>query len=166
VVLSTPTLLAILARISKSFRILCAYSNIQCPGSHSTNHIALGGIRPNSFPNISCVMTFRSRISKMKRLVSVSVSELSESKSDNESQRQTASCHLIPPVRWVCRQENYDTPPECASVGCVLSRFNTRRISEIRRGNEEIRNEGRPGRLYRHETDAVIRPILQENPNA
>jgi hypothetical protein len=38
-------------------------------------------------------------------------------------------------------------------------------ISEIRRGNEELRNEGRPGRPYRHETNAAIQSILQEDPN-
>jgi hypothetical protein len=38
-------------------------------------------------------------------------------------------------------------------------------ISEVRRGNEELRNEGRPKRSDRHETDAAIRSILQEDPN-
>jgi hypothetical protein len=39
-------------------------------------------------------------------------------------------------------------------------------ISEVCRGNEELRNEGRPERPYRHETDVTIRSILQEKPNA
>jgi hypothetical protein len=39
-------------------------SDIGCPGSDSTNHIALGGIRPNSFLNITCVMIVRFRFSK------------------------------------------------------------------------------------------------------
>jgi nucleoside-diphosphate-sugar epimerase len=39
-------------------------------------------------------------------------------------------------------------------------------IQEVRRGNEELRNEGRPGRPPRHEVDASIRSILQDNPNA
>jgi hypothetical protein len=38
-------------------------------------------------------------------------------------------------------------------------------INEIRRDNEEVRNEGHPGRPYPHETDAVTRSILQEDPN-
>jgi hypothetical protein len=38
--------------------------------------------------------------------------------------------------------------------------------STNRRGSEELRNEGHPGRPYRHETGAVIRSILQENSNA
>jgi hypothetical protein len=37
--------------------------------------------------------------------------------------------------------------------------------AEIRHGNEELRNDGRPGRPYRYETDAVIRSILQDGPN-
>jgi transposase len=39
-------------------------------------------------------------------------------------------------------------------------------ITEVRRGNEELRNEGRPGRPCRHEIDAVIRSILRDEPNA
>jgi hypothetical protein len=39
-------------------------------------------------------------------------------------------------------------------------------ISEIRRWNEGLRNKRRSGRPYWHETDAVIRPILQEPPSA
>jgi hypothetical protein len=38
-------------------------------------------------------------------------------------------------------------------------------INEVRRGNEELRNEGHLERPYRYETDAVIRSILQEDPN-
>jgi DNA-binding NarL/FixJ family response regulator len=41
-----------------------------------------------------------------------------------------------------------------------------RSIKEVRRGNEELRNEGRPGQPCRHETDVVIRSILQDEPNA
>jgi predicted transcriptional regulator len=40
-----------------------------------------------------------------------------------------------------------------------------RSINEIHRGSEELRNEGRPGRPYQNETDA-IQSILQEDPNA
>jgi histone-lysine N-methyltransferase SETMAR len=47
---------------------------------------------------------------------------------------------------------------------CRASVF--RWINEVRRGNEELRNEGRPGRPYRYETDAAIRSILREDPNA
>jgi hypothetical protein len=39
-------------------------------------------------------------------------------------------------------------------------------ISEVRRGNEELRNEGRLGRRCRHETDVAIRQIRQQGPNA
>jgi transposase len=42
----------------------------------------------------------------------------------------------------------------------------SRWISKVRRGNEELRNEGCFGTPYRHETDAVIRSVLQEDPNA
>jgi hypothetical protein len=53
----------------------------------------------------------------------------------------------------------------CGSVPCCrVSVF--RWISECRRGNEEFRNEGRPRRPFRHETDAAIPSILQEDPNA
>jgi hypothetical protein len=45
---------------------------------------------------------------------------------------------------------------------CRASVF--RWISEVRRGNEELRNEGCPGKLYRYESDAAIRPIRQEDP--
>jgi hypothetical protein len=38
-------------------------------------------------------------------------------------------------------------------------------IIEVRRGNEELRYEGRPERSYQHETDAAIRSILQKGPN-
>jgi hypothetical protein len=39
-------------------------------------------------------------------------------------------------------------------------------IQEVRRGNEELWNEGRPGRPSRYEIDASIRLILEDNPNA
>jgi hypothetical protein len=39
-------------------------------------------------------------------------------------------------------------------------------MNEIRRGNEELGNEGRPGRPYRYETDTVRRSILRDDPNA
>jgi DNA-binding CsgD family transcriptional regulator len=45
----------------------------------------------------------------------------------------------------------------CASV--------FRSIQETRRGNEELRNEGRPGRPCRREVDAAIRSILQDEPS-
>jgi hypothetical protein len=47
---------------------------------------------------------------------------------------------------------------------CRASVF--RWISEVRRCNGELPNEGRPGRPYRRETDAAIRSIRQEDPNA
>jgi hypothetical protein len=37
--------------------------------------------------------------------------------------------------------------------------------NEVRRDNEELRNEGHPGRPYRYDTDAVIRSILQDDLN-
>jgi transposase len=39
-------------------------------------------------------------------------------------------------------------------------------INEVRRGNEELRNEGKPGTPCRQETDAAIRSILRDKPNA
>jgi hypothetical protein len=39
-------------------------------------------------------------------------------------------------------------------------------MNEICRGNEEFGNEGRPGRPYRRETDAALRSILRDDPNA
>jgi hypothetical protein len=39
-------------------------------------------------------------------------------------------------------------------------------MNKIRRGNEELRNEGRFGRPYRSETDASLRSILRDDPNA
>jgi hypothetical protein len=51
-----------------------------------------------------------------------------------------------------------------SAADCRASIF--RWIDEVRRGNEELRNEGPPGTPYRYETDAVIRSILQEDPNA
>jgi hypothetical protein len=39
-------------------------------------------------------------------------------------------------------------------------------INEVRHGNKKLRNERRPGRPYRHETDAAIRSIRHEDPNA
>jgi hypothetical protein len=47
---------------------------------------------------------------------------------------------------------------------CRASVF--RRMNEIRRGNEELRSEGRPGRPYRCETDAALGSILRDDPNA
>jgi hypothetical protein len=38
-------------------------------------------------------------------------------------------------------------------------------MNEIHRGNEELRNEGRPGRPDRYETDAALRSILRDGPN-
>jgi hypothetical protein len=57
-------------------------------------------------------------------------------------------------------------PPECIRFRCVVSCARSRWINEVRNGNEEFRNEGRPGRPYRYETGAAIRSILQEDPNA
>jgi hypothetical protein len=47
---------------------------------------------------------------------------------------------------------------------CRASVF--RWMNEIRRGNERFRNEGRLGRPYRYETDAALRSILRDDPNA
>jgi transposase len=47
---------------------------------------------------------------------------------------------------------------------CRASMF--RWIQEIGRGSEELRNEGRPGRPCRHEADAAIGSILQDEPSA
>jgi hypothetical protein len=47
---------------------------------------------------------------------------------------------------------------------CCTSVF--RWISEIRRGNEELQNGGRSEKPDRHETNAAIRPMPQEDPNA
>jgi hypothetical protein len=38
-------------------------------------------------------------------------------------------------------------------------------IQEVRRSNEELRNEGRPGSGCRHEVDATIRSIPQDEPS-
>jgi hypothetical protein len=51
-----------------------------------------------------------------------------------------------------------------SAVYCGPSVFSW--VSEIRRGNEELRNEGRPGRAYQHEINAVISPIRHEDPSA
>jgi transposase len=47
---------------------------------------------------------------------------------------------------------------------CPASVF--RWMNEIRRGNEELRNERRPGKPYRYKTDAALRSILRDDPNA
>jgi hypothetical protein len=47
---------------------------------------------------------------------------------------------------------------------CRVSAF--RWISEVRRGNEELRNEGLRVRPHRHKTDPASRPIRQEDLNA
>jgi predicted DNA-binding protein YlxM (UPF0122 family) len=39
-------------------------------------------------------------------------------------------------------------------------------MNEIRHANEELRNMGRPGRPDCHETDAALRSILRDGPNA
>jgi hypothetical protein len=39
-------------------------------------------------------------------------------------------------------------------------------INEACGGNEEPRNEGHPGRFYRHEIDAMIQSIRQDDPDA
>jgi hypothetical protein len=39
-------------------------------------------------------------------------------------------------------------------------------MNEIRRGNDRLRNERRPGRTHRYETDAALRSILRDDPNA
>jgi hypothetical protein len=46
---------------------------------------------------------------------------------------------------------------------CRASVF--RWIQEVRGGNEELRNEGPPGRPCRHEVDIAIRSILQDEPS-
>jgi hypothetical protein len=47
---------------------------------------------------------------------------------------------------------------------CRTSVF--RWMNEIHRGKKEFRSEGRPGRPYRYETDAALRSILRDDPNA
>jgi hypothetical protein len=47
---------------------------------------------------------------------------------------------------------------------CRASVF--RWMNEIRRGDEELGNEGCRGRPYRYETNAVLRSILRDDPNA
>jgi transposase len=47
---------------------------------------------------------------------------------------------------------------------CRASVF--RWMNEIHRGNEELRNEGRPGRPYHYEKDAALLSILRDDPNA
>jgi hypothetical protein len=39
-------------------------------------------------------------------------------------------------------------------------------MNEIRPGNEELRNEGRPGRPCRYETDAALCSVMRDDPNA
>jgi hypothetical protein len=39
-------------------------------------------------------------------------------------------------------------------------------MNEIRRGDEELQNEGHPGRPCRYETDAALRSVLRDEPNA
>jgi hypothetical protein len=39
-------------------------------------------------------------------------------------------------------------------------------MNEIRRGNEVLRNERRPGIPDRYETDAALRSVLRDDPNA
>jgi hypothetical protein len=46
---------------------------------------------------------------------------------------------------------------------CRASVF--RQISTVLQSNEQLRNEGRPGSPYPHETDPAILSILQENSN-
>jgi hypothetical protein len=58
----------------------------------------------------------------------------------------------------ICLRNVYSSSLDyCASV--------FRWTSEVRRGNKGLRNKGPPGRPHRHETDTVIRLILQEYPN-
>jgi hypothetical protein len=57
-------------------------------------------------------------------------------------------------VQNVCGRDTY-----CRALVC-------RWMNESRRGNEELRNEGRPGRLDCYETDAALRSILPDDPNA
>jgi hypothetical protein len=53
------------AQYSRFLQFTFDTGHIRCPGSRWTNHITLAGIHPNSFPNISCVMTFTSPIPKV-----------------------------------------------------------------------------------------------------
>jgi hypothetical protein len=41
-----------------------------------------------------------------------------------------------------------------------------RSINEVRRGNEELRNEGKPGKPCRSEVGTAVRSILRDEPNA
>jgi hypothetical protein len=50
-----------------------------------------------------------------------------------------------------------------SAAHCRASVF--RWASEVQCGNEQIQNVGRTGRSCRHETDAAIRSIRQEDPN-
>jgi hypothetical protein len=48
----------------------------------------------------------------------------------------------------------------------VELRYSDEWMNEIRRGNDELRNEGRPGRPNRYETDAALHSIMRDDPNA
>jgi hypothetical protein len=59
----------------------------------------------------------------------------------------------------LCLQNAYGRDPYCqASVFSLMN--------DIRRGNKELRDEGRPERPDRDERDAALRSILRDDSNA
>jgi hypothetical protein len=138
------------------------------PRSNEASRIPPGGIRPNSLPSVSCVITFRSRIPRtitlqggflwpflncQNRKVTMNVKNKHRAVIEFFLLEGCTSQGMVMRLRNVYGSVAY----------CRASVF--RWISEVRCGNGELRNEGRPGKPYRHEIDA-IRSILQELPNA
>jgi hypothetical protein len=111
------------------------------PSKELDSPIGLGGIRSNSFSNLSCIMTFRSHIPEI----------------------------ITPQGGFMRPFRNYENGKVIMDVKnkqqAVIEFF----IFEGCAGETSVmslRNEERPGRRDRHETDAAIRSILQEDPNA
>jgi hypothetical protein len=120
-------------------------------------------------PNISRVMTFRFCIPKMmtrqvgflepflncqNREVTINAKDRQRSVIEFRVIERCAGEEIM-----ICLRNVYGS-----SACCRASIF--RGISELCRGNEELRKEGRPGKRHRQETHAAIRSILQDDPNA
>jgi DNA-binding NarL/FixJ family response regulator len=95
----------------------------------------------------------------------VTVSTLSESKSDNGRQRLQRAVIEFLLLEGGAGEEGRDTPPERVRLSCVLSRFDIQMDQRSSPRQGRTAKQGRPGRSDRHETDAAIQLILQGDTN-
>jgi hypothetical protein len=107
------------------------------------------------------IQTPHSEDDNLTRRVSVTVSKLPEPKGDNRHQKQTTSRHQIPPVRSVCRRGNRDTA-QLRTIVLLCSNGS----KQFTAATKNFETKDAPKNSVDTKTDAAIRSIRQEGPNA